>query len=367
MKILVVDDMEEGLYMLETILTGSGYEVITAKDGVEALGKLKRKSIDMIISDILMPRMDGFQFCRKCKKDPNLKNIPFIFYTATYVNKKDEKFALSLGAERFIVKPVGIKVLLNILEKVIKENKNGGLVLPQKPVKEEIYLDKYSKRLIEKLEKKIADLEKSEKQVKHLFEEVILTMGKITEIKDPYTAGHQQRVSQLAVTIAKELNLTQDKMEGIRIASLLHDLGKICIPVETLNRPSKLSEIEYSLIRDHPQAGYDILKSIDFFYPVVKIILQHHERLNGSGYPQGLKSEDILLEAKIIGVADVVEAMSSHRPYRPALGIDKALEEISQNKGILYDPEVVDTCLKLFKEKGFKFEYMKVPQINILL
>jgi putative nucleotidyltransferase with HDIG domain len=369
MKILVVDDVEDFLYMVETILKGSGYEVVTAKDGVEALKKLKEGSIDLIISDIMMPRMDGFQFCRKCKKDDRLKKIPFIFYTATYTDKKDEEFALNLGAERFIVKPVELKVFLNIIKEVIEKHKEDGLIAPpEEPIKkEEIYLTEYSKRLIEKLEKKILDLEKSKKQVKHLFEDVILTMDKITEIKDPYTAGHQQRISQLAVTIAKELNLPQDKIEGIRIAALLHDLGKICIPVETLNRPSKLSEIEYSLIRDHPQAGYDILKSIDFSYPIVKIILQHHERLNGSGYPQGLKSEDILLEAKIIGVADVVEAMSSHRPYRPALGIDKALEEISQNKGILYDPEVVDTCLKLFKEKGFKFEYMKVPQINILL
>jgi putative nucleotidyltransferase with HDIG domain len=357
MKILVVDDMEEGLYMVETILKGSGYEVITAKDGLEALNKLKEESIDIIISDILMPKMDGFQLCRECKKDESLKKIPFIFYTATYTDKKDEEFALSLGAEKFIRKPTELKVFLNILKEVIKKHKKGVLVTPQKPIKEEeIYLTEYSKRLIQKLEKKVLDLEKSEKQCKHLFEDVILTMGKITEIKDPYTAGHQQRISKLAVIIAKELNLPQDMIEGIRIAALLHDLGKICIPTDTLNRPTKLSEIEYSLIKDHPQAGYDILKSIDFSYPIVKIILQHHERLNGSGYPQGLKGEEILLEAKIIGVADVVGAMSSDRPYRLAHSIEEVLEEISKNKGILYDPEVVDACLKLFKEKGFKFE-----------
>jgi putative nucleotidyltransferase with HDIG domain len=358
MKILIVDDMEESLYMIETILKANGYEVVTAKDGIEALNKLKEESVDIIISDILMSGMDGFQFCRKCKKDDRLKNIPFIFYSATYTSKKDGEFALSLGAEKYIRKPTELKVFLNILKEVIEKHKESGLIAPPEESikKEEIYLTEYSKRLIEKLEKKVLDLEKSEKQIKHLFEDVILTMGKITEIKDPYTAGHQQRISKLAVTIAKELDLPQDKTEGIRIASLLHDLGKISIPTDTLNKPSKLSEIEYGLIKDHPQAGYDILKSIDFSYPVVKIILQHHERLNGSGYPQGLKSEDILLEAKIIGVADVVGAMSSHRPYRFAFGIDQALEEISQNKGILYDPEVVETCLRIFKEKGFKFE-----------
>ena len=356
MKILVVDDMEDFLYMVETILKENGYEAVTAKDGIEALDKLKEESMDMIISDILMPRMDGYQFCRECKKDPHLKEIPFIFYFATYTSKKDEEFALSLGAEKYIRKPTELKVFLDSIEEVIKKHKKGVLVTPPKPVKEEIYLNEYSKRLIEKLEKKVLALEKSEKQVKDLFEEVILTMGKITEIKDPYTAGHQQGVSKLAVAIAKELDLSQDKIEGIRIAALLHDIGKICIPIETLNKSTKLSEIEYSLIKEHPQAGQDILKSIDFSYPVLKIILQHHERLNGSGYPQGLKSEEILLEAKIIGVADVVVAMSFYRPYRPAFGIDKILEEISQNRGILYDPEVVDACLKLFKEKGFKFE-----------
>jgi len=184
----------------------------------------------------------------------------------------------------------------------------------------------------------------------------IETMSKIVEAKDPYTAGHQQRVSQLSTAIAKELNLSSDKVEGIRVASLIHDIGKIGLPTEILSKPTRLSDIEFSLIKDHSRIGYDILKSIDFSYPVASIVLQHHEKINGSGYPGGLKGDKILLEAKIICVADVVEAMSSHRPYRPAVGIDKALEEISQNKGILYDPEAVDACLKLFKEKGFKFE-----------
>jgi HD-GYP domain-containing protein (c-di-GMP phosphodiesterase class II) len=160
----------------------------------------------------------------------------------------------------------------------------------------------------------------------------------------------------LAIRIAQEMTLSKDKIEGIRIASLIHDIGKIGLPTEILSKPAKLSEIEFSLIKNHSQIGYDILKFIDFSYPVARIVLQHHERPNGSGYPNNLKGDKILLEARIIGVADVVEAMSSYRPYRPALGIDKALEEISKNKGILYDPKVVDVCLKLFKEKGFKFE-----------
>jgi putative nucleotidyltransferase with HDIG domain len=154
--------------------------------------------------------------------------------------------------------------------------------------------------------------------------------------------------------MAREMKLPKDKIEGIRIASLIHDIGKISLPAEILNKPTKLSEIEYSLIKDHSQVGHDILKSIEFPWPVARIVLQHHERLNGSGYPQGLKGDEIILGARIIGVADIIDAMSSHRPYRPAWGIDKVLEEITQNKGILYDPEVVDACIKLFKEKEFK-------------
>jgi PAS domain S-box-containing protein/putative nucleotidyltransferase with HDIG domain len=191
----------------------------------------------------------------------------------------------------------------------------------------------------------------SEERLKKTMDAAIDTISKIVEAKDPYTAGHQKNVSQIATFIAREMKLPQEKIEGIRIASLIHDIGKISIPAEILSKPTTLSDIEFSLIKVHSQIGYDILKSIDFSYPVASVILQHHERLDGSGYPNNLKGDEILLEAKIIGVADVVEAMSSHRPYRPSLGMDAALEEISENKGGLYDSEVVDTCLNLFKKK----------------
>ena len=202
----------------------------------------------------------------------------------------------------------------------------------------------------------INERKQAEEKVKKTLDATIETVSKIIEVKDPYTAGHQQRVSQLTTAIAKELNLSPDKIEGIRIASLIHDIGKISVPTEILSKSIALSNLEFSLIKEHSQTGYDILKPIDFSYPVAQIVLQHHERINGTGYPNNLKGGEILLEAKIMAVADVVEAMSSHRPYRPALGINKALEEISENRGILYDPKVVDVCLKLFKKKGFKFE-----------
>ena len=220
----------------------------------------------------------------------------------------------------------------------------------------DISLGLHNIEMREKLDKQTHNLKERVKELKRAMNATIETMSKIVEAKDPYTAGHQQRVSQLATAIAQELNLSQDKVEGIRIASLIHDIGKIGLPTEILSKPNKLSDIEFSLIKEHSQIGYNILKSIDFSYPVAQIVLQHHERLDGSGYPNNLKGDKILLEAKIIGVADVVEAMSSHRPYRAALGIDKALEEITQNRGILYDPNIVDACMKCFKEKEFKFE-----------
>jgi len=196
----------------------------------------------------------------------------------------------------------------------------------------------------------ITEQRKSQEKIQQTMNAMIETISKIIDTRDHYTYDHQDHVSQLAVSIAREL-----KLEGIRIASLIHDIGKIGVPAEILNKPAKLSEIEFDLIKGHPQVGYDILKNIDFPYPVAQIILQHHERIDGSGYPNHLKGDEILLEAKIIGVADVVEAMSSHRPYRPALGIDAALEEITKNRGILYEPEVVDACLEVFLKKKLKF------------
>jgi PAS domain S-box-containing protein/putative nucleotidyltransferase with HDIG domain len=184
----------------------------------------------------------------------------------------------------------------------------------------------------------------------------IKAMSLMVETRDPYTAGHQRRVSELARAIAQEMALSSDTVDTIRMAGIIHDIGKISAPAEILSKPSKLSDIEFSLIKVHPQSGYEILKDLGLPCHVAEMVLQHHERLNGSGYPQGLKNGQILFESQIIAIADVVEAMASHRPYRPALGIDVALEEIEKNKGILYDAGVVDVCVKLFREKRFIFE-----------
>ncbi len=187
------------------------------------------------------------------------------------------------------------------------------------------------------------------------LEQSIQTIAGTLEARDPYTAGHQRRVGELATAIAREMALPFEQVNGIRLAAIIHDLGKIRIPAEILSKPSKLTDIEYALIKTHPQAGYDILKDVKFPWPIADIILQHHERLDGSGYPQGLRDGQILLESRIMAVADVVEAMSSHRPYRPSLGIAAALGEIERGRGSVYDPVIVDACLRLFANKGFTF------------
>ncbi|MBU1398103.1 MAG: HD domain-containing protein, partial [Proteobacteria bacterium] len=199
-------------------------------------------------------------------------------------------------------------------------------------------------------------IEKSIKQLEENMEGTIKAMSLIVETRDPYTAGHQEKVAKLAAAIAEKLKLSEKLIKGILMAGAIHDIGKMYIPAEFLSKPGRLSETEMKFVRTHAQKGYDIMKDIDFPWPVARIILEHHERIDGSGYPDGKSSNDILLESRIIAVADVVEAMASHRPYRPGLGIDNALGEIEKNKGIVYDPDVVDVCLKLFREEGYQLK-----------
>ena len=199
------------------------------------------------------------------------------------------------------------------------------------------------------------ELKQTYKKLQKFIEGTAYIIMKVVETRDPYSIGHQQRVSKLATAIAQEMKLPQDKIEGTKIASLVHDIGKVNLPTEIISKPSKLIEVEFNLIKNYPKVGSDILKKVDFPWPIAEIVFQHQEKIDGSGYPRGLKGDEICIEAKILGVANVVEAMSSYKSYRPALSIDEALTEIIKNKNILFDPEVVDTCTKLFKEKGFKF------------
>ena len=200
------------------------------------------------------------------------------------------------------------------------------------------------------------NLERSLKTLRKAMGGVIQAMALTVEKRDPYTAGHQRRVANLARSIAEEMGLSDERIIGIHLAGGIHDIGKICVPADILSKPGLLNTNEFAIIKDHSTVGYDILKEIDFPWPIAEIVYQHHEKIDGSGYPRGLKGNEILLEAKIVSLSDVVEAMASHRPYRPTLGIDKALEEISRYKGIYFEPEVVDACLRVLMEKGFKLE-----------
>ena len=207
----------------------------------------------------------------------------------------------------------------------------------------------------------ISELVSSRKQIETTLNDLrkalggtIEAMALTVETRDPYTAGHQRRVANLARSIASEMGVSKAQIQGVRMAGVIHDIGKISVPGEILSKPGNISQNEFGIIKEHPQVGYNILKTVDFPWPIAQIVLQHHERMDGSGYPNGISGENILLEARILAVADVVEAMASHRPYRAALGINLALNEISKNRGSSYDSKVVDACLRLFNEKGYR-------------
>ena len=219
-----------------------------------------------------------------------------------------------------------------------------------------------SNRDITRLKEAEAEVERGLNKLHRALQGTVAALANTVETKDPYTAGHQMRVAQLAGAMAQELGWSPDQVRGIQVLGLLHDLGKIAVPAEILSKPGIISPAEFNLIKAHPQVGYDILKDIEFPWPVAQAVLQHHERLNGSGYPSGLTAGEIIPEARVLAVADVVEAMASYRPYRPALGIETALEEITNHKGTLYDPAVVDICVKLFTEKGFAFDEPGRPE-----
>lgn len=258
----------------------------------------------------------------KVLKQATLKNVEY-----TFVTKQGKEFPAELSAS-VIEDSFGRPIAFVAITKDITEHKRAQ-----------------------------EELQQSYERLQSFIRGIIQVMASIIEIRDPYTAGHQLRVAKLACAIGKEMGLlSKEQIDGIHAAGLVHDIGKIYVPAELLSKPSLLSNIEVDLIKTHPKIGYDILKQIEFPWPVAQIVLQHHERMNGTGYPLGLSGKNILTEARILAVADVVEAMSSHRPYRPAHSMDEALSEILQNKGILYDPKVVDACWRLFTEKGVRFE-----------
>ncbi len=340
-EILIIDDTSIVKELLTDILTTEGFQVRSASNGEQSFNLIATKPPHLILLDIVMPEMDGFEVCQRLKSKEESKGIPVIFLSGnTSIEEKVTGFGL--GAVDFISKPFQREELLARVR--------THLELSRLRASLEAQVAERTAQLSKSTEELKQSLEKLHKSMEGIIQVVALTV----ETRDPYTAGHQRRVAELSRAIAQEMGLPTEKIEGLRMAAMIHDLGKINVPTEILIKPTKLSDIEFSLIKVHAEVGYSILKDIDFPWPVARMVLEHHERMNGSGYPNRLTGENLLIESRIMSVADVVEAIATYRPYRPALGVDQSLEEISKNKGTLYDPQVVDTCLRIFEEKGFQ-------------
>jgi putative two-component system response regulator len=331
-EVLILDD-EEPIRQMTRQLLENNYSCASAASVAEARECLKDCNFEVILCDINMPGESGIDFIRYAAAE--YPDTAVIMVTGVD-DPETAETALEIGAYGYIIKPFRRNELIINIQNSLRRRKLE--------ITDRCYREDLERMVTERTAK-----------LRKVLEGIIQAMSLTVESVDLYTAGHQRRVADLATAIAGEMGLSRDRIEGIRMAGMIHDIGKISIPAGILSKPGRLTEYEFGMIRSHPQVGFDILKQIEFPWPIAQIVYQHHERIDGSGYPQGLSGEKILLEAKILGVADVVEAMAMHRPYRPAFGIEKALEEISQNKGLLYDPDVVDACLKLFKEKRFEF------------
>lgn len=332
-RILAVDDTPASLKLVTDLLKAEGFEVRSAISGELALHAAVSNPPELVLLDIRMPVMDGPEVCRRLKADSRTREVPVIFVSAA--SEIGEKLmGFEVGAVDYVTKPYQRDELLA-------------------RVRTHLELYRLRHRLEGLVEARTAALLASERRVRDSLLETITAFAVLVEMRDPYTAGHQRRVAHLAAAIAKEMQMTDQRVEGVRLAGAVHDIGKIQIPTEILSKPGRLTHVEFELIKQHAESGYDILKAINFPWPIAQIVRQHHERLDGSGYPEALTSDQILLEAKILAVADVVESMISHRPYRPGLGLAAAMAEIITHKGKLFDPAVVDACVRLFKELDY--------------
>jgi len=323
-RIMIVEDEMIVAGDIKKTLQDKEYVVSTVvSSGEEAIKKAEADNPDLVLMDIVLKgEMNGIDAAREIRER---FGIPVVYLTA-YADEKTLTRAKITEPFGYIVKPFHEKELHSNIEMALYKHKTER-----------------------KLKESYAGL-------KRTMEGIIDAMAMMVELRNPFIAGHQHRVAQLASAIATEMGLPEDQIKTTHLAATIHDVGLINIPFEVLSKPYRLSGEELDYYKIHPKVGYSILKNIEFPWPIAQVVLQHHERMDGSGYPQCLSGNDILLEARIVGVADVVEAMSSQRPYRAAFNMDKVLEEISRNRGIFYEPAAVDACLKLFREKGFKFE-----------
>jgi HD-GYP domain-containing protein (c-di-GMP phosphodiesterase class II) len=324
----MVEDNPDDFELIKHALTKGGisFQPLRVDTKEDFNGELEHFRPDLILSDYQLPDFDGISALAVAVIEA--PDVPFIFVSGA-IGEELAIETLKGGATDYVFKghlnqlaPAVTRALEEAREKRARRRAEDG-----------------QRQTLVKLQR--------------MLDQTVEALASITEIRDPYTAGHQQRVAQISSAIGAEFGLPRDMVEGIRVAGTLHDIGKIAVPAEILTKPSKLLEMEFGLVKTHPQVGHQILKGIDFPWPVAEAVLQHHERLDGSGYPRGLSAGEIIPEARILAVSDVVEAMASHRPYRPAFGIEMALDEILRGRGTLFDPEVCDACIRLFEEQGF--------------
>lgn len=341
--VLIVDDDRSVLDVLSAMLSVIGFDnIIVAVKGIDGLKAFKEFSPPIVLLDISLPDAMGLDLMDNIKKLYPPTQI--IIVTGSTCNDFVVD-ALRRGACDFITKPITLEILkhsvMQCLEKykLVEENKEYQHRLENLVTERTTSLAEANNKL-----------EKANKGLSTILYKTVEALSKTMEIRDPYTAGHQKRVTSLAVKIARKLGLSDKQVENIKLASMLHDIGKFYVPQELLVKPSKLSDTELKLLKKHSVEGYNIISDIPFDAPIAKMVLHHHERMDGSGYPSGLKGEQISIEARIIGIADTAEAMSSHRPYRAALGIGAALKELVRGAGSLYDSRVVKACVEVFKD-----------------
>jgi len=352
-RILAVDDEPFVLDVIKRLLNEDHYEVYTATSAIEGLSLMRVFPIQIVISDYRMPEMNGVEFLREvCRLWPDTIRIVL----SGYADIQAVIAAINEGqVYKFMAKPWNNEdlriTIVNAIDRYRLLQENMQLMEDLKRKNEA--LRKFNDTLEEIVAERTYELKKSTETTEKAFVATIRVIASMIETRDPYTAGHQQRTADLACSIGQVLCLPEETISGLRMAATIHDIGKISVPTEILCKPSILTDNEMSLIRNHVRVGYDILKTIDFPWSVATVILQHHERMDGSGYPAGLRGPDILPESRILAVADVVEAMASHRPYRAALGVASALNEIQTYKSTRYDTAVVDACLRLFEERSY--------------
>ncbi|MDH7499402.1 MAG: HD domain-containing protein [candidate division NC10 bacterium] len=331
LRILILEDCADDADRVLKELQRGGIECSfrRVESREQFLREIREFHPTLILSDFDLPSLDGMAALAIAQEQ--CPEVPFLFVSGP-IGEERAVESLKMGATDYVLKD-NLSRLVPAVHRALEEAKERG-----------------ERRRTEE------DLRMSHQRLQRMLKGIAQALASYTEKRDPYTAGHQRRVARLAGAIGEEMGLSAFQVEGMRIAAILHDIGKITVPPEILSKPGRITQAEFEIIKAHPQAGYEIIREIEFPWPVGQAILQHHEMLNGSGYPQGLRDGEVILEARVLAVADMVEAMSTHRPYRPALGISTALQELTQSKGTLYDPQVVDACWSLFSQRGFTLE-----------